>query len=953
MKKLSMFILAILLAVTTFARNVGPTEQLLNISATNYMYLADIIDETFFYLDKDSNGNRTVFTIGNRTGEVGDYSFAFGEFPIAAGLFSHAEGFFPNATNDYSYVWNGDTSKINYGSHGIGTYSVNPVGDLKGFYIGDHNLYEYIITNAITLLVQSDWAVTETNDLAYIKNKPTNVSQFNNDAEYIILSQVPDGQVQSDWNAIETIPVEVEEGEEPQTKPNPAYIQNKPTTVGTFENDVGYIIGSQVPMYQTNADWNAQEFKFDSDGNTIYITDDEGHLVPERNPSFIKNKPTFVSKFKNDRGYISILNGVEPKFNEGINILTLKAPQAAGGQTSTDICIPRFPTNLSELNDVDLSETVENGQLLTYRDGNWTNETLTIPQPTTTLSALTDVDLAESVEAGQVLTYDAEAQKWTNAPASGGSEVSWTQVSFENGTKIAEIQIDDNESIDVCIPNTNAYVQKSGDIMTGALTNSVGLAIGEGASIGENANVFVFNGDNSSPYSSSADGTFNVNSTNGIEGFYIGESNVYQIVFERLLNIISDKQYSQAKNVDELISNEKDLWDAITEFADYNNTLRTATTDRPVETRDISQPSLLGASGSTTTIFTNSYFDGHYETNNIVAFYPFYAIGQKFLNFGVDGSAGNVTMFGLTDRWTGTDPNSPPPGNNDVCEAMRVDTDGFTRSGAASVSSYDPLGSTNKFTIMGWVYRNDDYSASRVLADLAGTTKGDGIQIRFAGSSGTIRLFINPNDSNDYAESSGTISPSSKKWHHIAISFDSSREGTLEDRTVNFFVDGEKKNKPQSQANYKQGDAGIVAANTAPFTLGCASGADSYNQQLLGLLDDVIIFRGWTPLDYIEIVNPATGLNWSENEIVQFWMNMNDSILGKPDISGLGVNFGQFDPAESIYSVQEVNKLIGITDERAVEIIGHEPITFGQTNPRTSIYSAENIEDLYDEYYHP
>lgn len=67
-----------------------------------------------------------------------------------------------------------------------------------------------------TTQVQSDWSQTQTDAADYIKNKPTNVSAFTNDAGYVTASQVPAAQVQSDWNQTDSSAVD--------------YIKNKPSS---------------------------------------------------------------------------------------------------------------------------------------------------------------------------------------------------------------------------------------------------------------------------------------------------------------------------------------------------------------------------------------------------------------------------------------------------------------------------------------------------------------------------------------------------------------------------------------------------------------------------------------------------------------------------------------------------------------------------------------------------
>lgn len=142
-------------------------------------------------LVKDSDGKNTAVTIGSRkSGEpVGKYSLAHGVEVTASAIYSHAEGYNTTSTNEYShaegfwttasgggshaegyktiaggesshtagykaktndedeyaFAWNGDGPRDDYyTSHGPGTYNINPVGGLKGFWIGEKTLLQHI-----------------------------------------------------------------------------------------------------------------------------------------------------------------------------------------------------------------------------------------------------------------------------------------------------------------------------------------------------------------------------------------------------------------------------------------------------------------------------------------------------------------------------------------------------------------------------------------------------------------------------------------------------------------------------------------------------------------------------------------------------------------------------------------------------------------------------------------
>ena len=93
---------------------------------------------------------------GYGTYAFGDYSHAEGKSTWASGNSSHADGYNVETKplDSYSYAWNGDSTLYRrYSSHGAGTYNINPVGGLDGFFIGEQTLSEVIlgsVTNNIS-----------------------------------------------------------------------------------------------------------------------------------------------------------------------------------------------------------------------------------------------------------------------------------------------------------------------------------------------------------------------------------------------------------------------------------------------------------------------------------------------------------------------------------------------------------------------------------------------------------------------------------------------------------------------------------------------------------------------------------------------------------------------------------------------------------------------------------
>ena len=172
--------------------------------------------------------------------------------------------------------------------------------------------------------------ISEQNIQQYMPYVPENVSEFENDAEYItaddleeLLPEIP-AQVKSDWNEYDTSSV--------------AFIKNKPFNVSAFENDAAYISEQTIQQYLPIVPENVSAFENDAEYITAedlpvnvselendaeYITaEDLEDLLPEipaqvksdwtefdtSSVAFIKHKPTKLSDFYNDQGYISEQN---------------------------------------------------------------------------------------------------------------------------------------------------------------------------------------------------------------------------------------------------------------------------------------------------------------------------------------------------------------------------------------------------------------------------------------------------------------------------------------------------------------------------------------------------------------------------------------------------------------------------------------------------------------------
>ena len=153
---------------------------------------------------------------GYSTTANGEGSHAEGTSTTASGYCSHAEGFYSQTRSGdtYAFAWNGDGERYDdpYTSHGAGTFNINPVGGLNGFYIGEQTLYAILTNKAdkssisatdptfsnAVLAVNVDFA-TNTTGAAYVA--VTNaLAGFGFDAD--ALAELPGGKVYGSIGAL-------------------------------------------------------------------------------------------------------------------------------------------------------------------------------------------------------------------------------------------------------------------------------------------------------------------------------------------------------------------------------------------------------------------------------------------------------------------------------------------------------------------------------------------------------------------------------------------------------------------------------------------------------------------------------------------------------------------------------------------------------------------------------
>ena len=233
-----------------------------------------------------------------------------------------------------------ERAKLSGIENGANKYVLPPATDsvLGGIKVGDNLTVEEDGTLNATggEQAQADWSQADNTAPDYIKNKPTNVSAFSNDAGYITESKYIEI-----WDNGNTAKYTKSEIEIMVSQKKPMSYQGHPVLLARSEED-----GSKVNLYYlTSTDgspkWNPIVYRISVDAQKNIVTD-----IPANNlfsgkysdltglPTFgavatsndyndLDNKPTIptvptnVSAFNNDAGYLTSHQDISGKENKG------------------------------------------------------------------------------------------------------------------------------------------------------------------------------------------------------------------------------------------------------------------------------------------------------------------------------------------------------------------------------------------------------------------------------------------------------------------------------------------------------------------------------------------------------------------------------------------------------------------------------------------------------------
>lgn len=264
--------------------------------------------------------------------------------------------------------------------------------------------------------------------------------------------------------------------------------------------------------------------------------------------------------------------------------------------------------------------------------------------------------------------------------------------------------------------------------------------------------------------------------------------------------------------------------------------------------------------------------------------------GGKIVNGGTDGGGGDLRRLEGAALSTSV-PEVNFVGGEPQGASLALSSTVSGTAAAESADAYDPLAGAGAFTIMAWVRRTGSGdTAARIVSDVSSKTGGSGVELRFSGSSGFLTLHLN--DNTDVTAPAGGIAPGEGEWHHVAVSYDGSR---ATGGNVHFYVDAVQQGAGTTLAGK------TVEGNSVPLTIGNSSAGRVALSQFIGEIDDVHIFRGWSPEP------PGSGQRCAG---VAEWMALCDDAIIPPRDPAEAVELGATDPDTTVYSAQQVDDLL-------------------------------------------
>ena len=808
-----------------------------------------------------------------------------------------------------------------YGSHGVGTYNANPVGCLEGFYIGETNLQQHIVNTASSEFVKKS-GDTMTGPLTNTASISVGTGKAIGERSFATGSAVACGEDS------------VAEGYCDVSEPFTLYkTDNSYVYRSTVKLDIGDIIALQLPENAGLLFSCVEAVSFFGDPEYTVTFEDEFFRYPPEEESFTAYKydgGTYGLRSHSEGGWTLASAGYSHAEGVSSRAIGLAGHAEGNGTVAREFAHSEGYRNKATGagSHAEGHHTLATGSAshsagvnaLAWDAGSyvWNTETTSITctvTPENNVVDLNSLSISSWTLSGKARTIN--GLLGTNAAVFDGMSIVFRHGS---GNNTEYWPTESGFSL-----NNNGEWE---DLEQGAILNDIEIPdrfINEGELEFYDAPEdweFTFtideipvnsSSDLSDYYHSHGPGTYNTNPKNGLEGFYIGETNLQQHIINiagegvdldgyateawvngkryisraELAAALADHPSGAADNLNSAIARANAIWGALSDLSVVPGSQSLAQSRKPAIVQDVAT-----IYADTPTIEEQVAEAKTHE----VARYIMRRGGGRYLNDGLDGQ-----NSGYGDMWGpryGVAPSLTVP--DDIQPGQSVFFDKNSETGALSLQTipgYDPLAGARMFTVMAWVYRADDAemdTSARIISDINSKTddSAKGFEFGFSSKDGKLAVKFNNGDRKVSSSSYSALAPDGQTWTHLAV--------TVSNYVFNVYVNGVRR--------YGGTSASTPLANESPLTIGNAAsaqtGAGKDGCQFFGYIDNVRVFTG-TSMGDTQMANGYV------NKVIQALALEKDEDLksNRSDFTTDPETLGEMNPDTTIYTADQVDAI--------------------------------------------